>query len=275
MPTQIIKVPPSETEQTIEIEIPDTVNHTAVIDIPNSFPFKVTGTTAPGETDPPPVPEPVAGYEITAQELWEKVTDLKADQIGVRRETDSLAPYFSTSIVKNSTGSFKSTVPAGGNNLSNGNRSEQQYNDTAHNPKEGAIEYWAYYENWDASRGHSGHTFQFHPHTGGASAIISLQNYSGKFEVVKSIRGVNTRIHNVSKSVVGNTWIHHRWEYKLSSGNDGYWKLFIDGDKVCDYKGQTADGSGEYLKIGQNKWGTMASATVVYYDSLKIYALKK
>jgi hypothetical protein len=273
MPKQLITVPPSTTTQVIEVDIPDTISQVVVTDIPNEFPFIIKGTTQPGEPEPPqPEDPPIEGYELTAEEGYDKLSELSPNQIGVRKETDSLAKYFSASITKDSPGAFKAIVPAGGNNLSNGNRSEQQYNDDEHNPLEGAIEYDAFYENWDNVRSHSGHTFQVHPHTGGASAIISLQNYSGRFDVVKSIRGVNTRIHNVSKAVKANIWISHRWEYKLSTGSDGYWRLFIDGEKICDYKGQTADGSGQYLKIGQNKWGSMPTETVVYYDNVKIYS---
>jgi hypothetical protein len=275
MPKQFITVPPSTTTQIVEVEIPDTITQVIVTDIPNEFPYIIKGTTAPGVPEPPEPEDPATGYELTYSNGYDKITDLSPNQIGVARETDLLTKYFSTAITKDSPGSFKSIVPAGGNNLSNGNRSEQQYNSTTQTPVEGAYEYWANYENWDSARGLSGHTFQIHPHTSGASAVISLQNYGGAFEVVKSIRGVNTRIQNVTKKVSANTWIHHRWEIKFSTGTDGYCRLFLNNEKVCDYKGQTADGSGQYMKLGQNRWGDMNKTSVVYYDTLEIYELKQ
>lgn len=272
MPIQKITVPASSTPQTIEVEIPDTITVTQTIDIPNEFPFKITGTTTPGVPEPPkPEPEvPVVGYELVYSNGFDKLSDLSPNQIGVARETDSIAKYLSSTIVKEGTGSFKSIVPAGGNNLSEGNRSEQQLSDSL-TPTEGAYEYWAYYEDWDKVRAASGHSFQIHPHTSGASAILSLQNYGGTFDVVKSIRGVNTRIQKVSKKVVQNTWMHHRWEIKFSTGADGYCRLYVDNELVCDYKGQTADGSGEYAKLGQNRWLNLSTASVVYYDVFRIY----
>lgn len=129
MPKQIITVPPSTTSQTIEVEIPDTVSQVIITDIPNEFPFIIKGTTTPGVPEVPPVVEPPSvGYTLAYSNGFDKITDLSPNQIGVARETDSLAKYFSTSITKDSAGAFKSIVPAGGNNLSSGNRSEQQLN---------------------------------------------------------------------------------------------------------------------------------------------------
>lgn len=280
MPKQLVKFPASPAGGFIEIDIADFITQTISVDIPNEFPveIKLNPVTAPDPEPPIPEPEPPQGeYFLSAIEDFDQLSDLSPNQIGVTSETASLAKYFSTSITKDSPGCFKSIVPAGGNSLSSGNRSEQQFNDSnnrpkaSHNPIEGAYDYWAYYENWDSVRNHSGHTFQVHPFTGGASAILSIQNYGGTFEIVKSIRGMNTRIQSVRKSVVPNTWMHHRIEFKWSTGSDGYVRVYVDNTLICNYKGQTADGSGQYTKLGQNKWGSMSVQSVVYYDTFKVY----
>ena len=133
-----------------------------------------------------------------------------------------------------------------------------------------------YYENWGTYDG-GGHSIQWHPNTSGGSAIISLQNYGGKFDVVRDPNGTAvTHQSGTLKTCASNTWYHMRWEFKWSAGSDGYCRLYIDGVLYFSFNGATADGSGQYLKIGQNRWPftgtTMAQTSVCYYDNLKIYS---
>lgn len=280
MPTQIIKVPPSTTEQTIEINIPDAITYTAQVDIPNEFSFIVKGTTIP-IPDVPPIkvdPPPVTGYKLTAQEGYDKLSDLSANQIGVTSEKASLAPYFSTTITKDSPGSFRSVVPAGGNNISQGQRSEQQYNDASHNPIEGAVDYDVYYDH--AALPGNGSSIQWHPNNGG-SALLFLHTLNLKFQVGRSIdlkngdvkMAVNYYQTGTLKDIEPKRWYHLRWEFKWSTGNDGYARLLIDGQIYYTFTGRTQDSDGQpYCKIGQNRWGNLTGDSVVYFDNVKISA---
>jgi hypothetical protein len=182
----------------------------------------------------------------------------------------------STSIYKTGPGSFRSEVRAGDAPISQGWRSEQQYgsNET---PKEGIYEYDVYYENWGGFDG-GGHSIQWHPYTSGASANISLQNYGGKFDVVRCIGTSVTHQSGTLKTCASNTWYHLRWEVRFSTGSDGYIRLFVDGVQTYSYNGANDDGSGQYLKLGQNRWpsgsgSSMTTTSVCYYDNLKIYKI--
>lgn len=283
MPTQIIKVPPSTTEQSIEITIPDTIPYTAQVDIPNEFSFVVKGTTAPTNPVPPVVVDPppvAAGYTLTASEGYDSLNSLTPNQIGVTSEKASLAPYFSTTITKESPGAFRSIVPAGGNNISQGQRSEQQYNDASHNPVEGAVEYDVYYEH--AALPGNGSSIQWHPNNGG-SALLFLHTLNLKFQVGRSIDlkagNVNNAINyyqtGTLKDIEPKRWYKLRWEFKWSTGTDGYARLFIDGQLYYTFTGRTQDADGQpYVKIGQNRWNNLTGDSVVYFDNVKFYAKK-
>jgi hypothetical protein len=228
-----------------------------------------------GSVTPPPVdtttPPPVTGYTLNYSNGYDKSTDINSNQLG--------RGSISTTTFKTGTGSFRSEVRAGDPPISSGWRSEQQYDGTTYNPIEGAVEYDVYYENWkDVSNDGGGHSIQWHPNTGSASAIISLQNYNNKFDVVRSIAGTNYHQNGILRSVVSNKWYHMRWEFKWTTGNGGYVRLFMDNESTpyFSFTGQTADGSGQYLKVGQNRWpwtngANMGFTTVCYYDNLKIY----
>jgi hypothetical protein len=223
---------------------------------------QTTITTKPAPTPPP------SGYTETYKNGYDTNSDINSNQLG----RGSISP----SVFKTGTGSFRSEVRAGDPPISSGWRSEQQYDQASQNPKIGALEYDAYYENWGSADG-GGHTMQWHPNTGGASAIVSLQNMDGKFKVVRSLGGTNWYQGGVLQGVISNRWYHLRWEYNWSTGSDGYIRLYIDGVLYYSFNGKTADGSGQYTKVGTNRWpnsgNTMTKTSVCYYDNLVISKL--
>jgi hypothetical protein len=107
-----------------------------------------------------------------------------------------------------------------------------------------------------------------------------MQNYAMKFDIVRSIGGTNWHQQGTLRSVIPNKWYHMKWEFRWSTGADGYVRLYMDGETTpyFSFNGKTADGSGQYFKLGQNRWPwgsatTMGSTTVCYYDNLKIYSV--
>jgi hypothetical protein len=206
------------------------------------------------------------GYTLTYSNGYNTSLDISSNQLG--------RGGLSTSLYNVGPGSFRSEVRAGDDPISSGWRSEQQYDGAEQNPTEGAVEYDVYYENWGGFDG-GGHSIQWHPATSGGSAIVSLQNYSGKFDVTLDYDGIVYHQSGTLKTCASNTWYHLRWEFKWSTGTDGYVRLFVDGVQTFNYSGQSADGSGQYLKVGQNRWpsgsGNMLTTSVCYYDNLKIY----
>ncbi|MBL7743699.1 MAG: heparin lyase I family protein [Chitinophagaceae bacterium] len=184
-------------------------------------------------------------------------------------------PYntISYTIFKTGPGSFRSEVRQNQPQTSSGYRSEMSYSSL--DPAEGVYEYDVYYENWKSFEG-GGHSIQWHPNSGTGSAVLSLQNYGGKFDVVRSINGNNMHQSGTLKTVTPNVWYHMRWEIKWSTGSDGYVRLYMDDVLYYSYTGVTADATGTpYWKVGQNRWfysgSGIAETSVVYYDNVKIY----
>jgi hypothetical protein len=175
---------------------------------------------------------------------------------------------------KTGPGSFRSEVRAGDASLSGGFRSEMAYTGTEYNPTEGVVEYDVYFENWTGLDGGGG-TIAWNPGTSGAGSIVSLQNFGGKFDVVRAIGSSVVHQSGTLMNVLSNTWYKMRWEFKWSTGTDGYVRLYIDNVLYYSFTGKTADGSGQTFKIGQNRWpssgSTMQKTSVCYYDNLKIY----
>jgi hypothetical protein len=145
---------------------------------------------------------------------------------------------------------------------------------SAQNPTEGVLEYDVYYENWTSLDGGGG-SIAWNPVTSGGNSILSLQNYSGKFDVVRAIGSTVTHQSGTLMNCASNTWYKLRWEFKWSTGTDGYIRLYINDALYYSYTGKTADGSGQTVRIGQNRWpdsgSSMQKTSVCYYDNLKIY----
>lgn len=216
-----------------------------------------------GVTNPPPVDPPPPTGNLLYSNPYDKASDINANQLG-RGSISTFALVGS--------GSFRTEVRGSDEAISSGYRSEQQYDGSQYMPAEGVYEYDVYYENWKAVSG-GGHSVQWHPKSIGGSAVLSLQNYGGKFNVVRSLGGTNSHQSGTLLTTKPNVWYHMRWEIKWSTGNDGYIKLYIDNSLYYSFTGKTSDG-GQYLKVGQNRWSMKSGEnTVVYYDNLRI--LKK
>ncbi|TMI70512.1 MAG: hypothetical protein E6H09_16350 [Bacteroidetes bacterium] len=180
----------------------------------------------------------------------------------------------STTLYSAGPGSFRSEVRAGDPCLSGGFRSEMAYTSTAQNPVEGVTEYDVYYQNWSGFDGGGG-TIAWNPSTSGAGSLVSLQNYGGKFDVVRAIGSTVTHQSGTLMSVASNTWYKMRWEYKWSTGTDGYVRLYINNVLYYSFTGKTSDGSTISFRVGQNRWpnsgSSMQVTSVCYYDNLTIY----
>ncbi len=214
-------------------------------------------------------PPPSGGFGTLTYSQGYDVSSSVNTSLG-RRNSVSYSTY------RTGPGSFRSEVRAGDRAQSGGFRSQMAYTSSSQNPTEGVVEYDAYYENWNSFDG-GGSTMSWNSNKSGASAIITLQNYEGKFDVVRAIGSSVIHQSGSLMSISSNTWYKLRWEFKWSSGNDGYVRLYINDALYFSYNGQTADGSGQSLRVGQNRWLTgsgssMKTTSVIYYDNLKIYS---
>jgi hypothetical protein len=148
------------------------------------------------------------------------------------------------------------------------------YTSTAQNPTEGVTEYDVYYQNWSGLDGGGG-TIAWNPSTSGAGSLVSLQNFGGKFDVVRAIGSTVTHQSGTLMNVTSNTWYKMRWEYKWSTGTDGYLRLYINNVLYYSFTGKTSDGSTISFRVGQNRWpnsgSSMRVTSVCYYDNLTIY----
>gem|GEM_PF-1507790 len=239
-----------------------------------SYTFKLTVTDNKGATASAnvsvtvnPATQTGTGYTLSYTEGYDVSSSVNTNQ-GIRN-------VWSTSGYKTGPGSFKSEVRAGDASLSGGFRSEMLYTGTSQNPTEGAIEYDVYYQGWSNLDG-GGTNISWNPATSGAGAIVSLQNYGGKFDVVRAIGSSVTHQSGTLMNVTANTWYKMRWEYKWSTGTDGYVRLYINDALYYSFTGKTADGSGQTLRVGQNRWpnsgSTMTTTSICYYDNMKIYS---
>lgn len=212
-------------------------------------------------TDPPTPPTTGNYGTLTYSNNYDKATDINENQLG----RGSISSFALTG-----TGSFRTEVRGSDPSISSGYRSEQQYDGSQYVPVEGVVEYDVYYENWTAVSG-GGHSVQWHPKSSSGSAILSLQNYGGKFNVVRSLGGTNYHQQGTLMTTQPNKWYKMRWEIKWSTGSDGYIRLFIDNNPYYSFSGKTCDGV-PYFKLGQNRWSMSAGQnTIVYYDNLKIW----
>lgn len=221
----------------------------------------VTVTVNPATTTPPPSGGGNYGT-LTFSAGYNSSSEVNTQQ----------GMYNTVSSVQRTEGaaSFRSEVRGNQASQSSGYRSEMQYNSSSANPIEGVWEYDVYYENWRAVSG-GGHSIQWHPNSSSGSAVLSLQNYGGKFNVVRSLNGTNYHQQGTLMTTQPNKWYKMRWEIKWSTGSDGYIRLYIDGNLYYSFTGRTSSG-GQYFKVGQNRWNMRTGDnTVVYYDNLKVY----
>lgn len=200
--------------------------------------------------------EPPVGYSLIYSNGFDKTADL--DPQGHEQYGNG---YIDNTFFKTGPASFHS-LPK---DVSSGIRSEVQFN-AGFVPIEGAVEYDVYYKKMAANNAHS---FQFHPGTGGASACPGLWHRSSTLYITFKLPS-STPEKVVFKPVL-NTWYNIRHEYKMSTGSDGYWRVYVDGVLRAEYTGRTAYDNSWYLKLGVNMWSQAATNSDVYYDNLKIY----
>jgi hypothetical protein len=221
---------------------------------------------------PPVTPQPTDTTKpqtsygtLTYQNGYNYSTDINTGQGPLNK--------ISTLVYVTAPGSFRTEAGDKNSYQSSGYRGEMQYNDAIQNPTEGVWEYDVYYENWKSFPG-GGHSVQWHPNSSSGSAVLSLQNYGGYFNVVRSLNGTNSGQKGTLMQVIPNKWYRMRWEIKW--GTSGYIRLYIDNTLYYSFTGQTS-GGGVYFKLGQNRWSTTCNGcaagpnSVVYYDNLKIY----
>jgi hypothetical protein len=210
------------------------------------------------------IPPPVTG-KVIIQTGYDVLSDIinSHNQIG--------GGGLSTSIYKTAPGSFMSKVTG---NVSSGWRSEVQYeNDSAPLNKDMVYEYdmmIGVMPNVD------GHVIQIHGETSGASATWALWLKSGVISVVRQVDTKN-RVNIYGNSIMKlsvNQWYHCQWKSRLTTDKTGYVQLSIDGNLVYDTgKTATCDGTGQYLKVGQNMFSQPNPASIIYYDNLIVTQL--
>lgn len=211
--------------------------------------------------NPPPIEDtvivPQTGYTLVYSTGYDDVNSI--DPFGHGQwGTGKQADHLSTTVFKTGPGSFVS-IPA---DVSSGIRSEVQYG-SAETPLEGIVEYDVYYDNFFAN---SGHSFQWHPSTGGGSGT-GLYHKNGQIQFVTVKSGTTGTNVGTPFSVSTKAWHHIKMRYKF--GSSGYIVLELDGIEKVNANVQMGDGSAPYLKVGVNMWVNQAS--VVYYDNLKVY----
>lgn len=262
------KVPPSLTEQTITIEVPDSAiitSYSASVDYSKVQPV-ITGTTpipaTPDPVEPVPVPEPT-GYKQTAFVDFNEASDINSNQLGL----GGLASFDGRMVFKSLTNATSNT--------SSGYRSEQQYDTAPYNPGEGAWEYEAFYPTGCITGGvgeYDSHVTQWHPTApDGASATLSLSICGGVFTVVRNIDGSNIKVNG--PKVPLDKWLKHTWEIKWAKDKTGYVRLLIDGVKIFEVNNvQTIrNGSAQpYFKLGVNRWANLSKTVTIYFDNLKV-----
>lgn len=228
--------------------------------------------------NPPPVVQPpvtpptrtYAGYSL----MYSTGYDVQADIVNGSNQLGQGS--ISTSRYKTGPGSFKSLVnSSSASNVSSGYRSEVQY--SGNYSKDGdeiIVEYDTYYEKTFSTNGLN---TQWHGNASNTSGQLSLWVQNGKFMVMRSVKaGVNIYQSGTLKTIETGKWYKIKWEIRFSPGSDGYVRLYIDDMTKPYYSatGRTSDGTGQYLKIGTNRWN-VSSESIVYFDNLKIWKKDK
>lgn len=225
--------------------------------------FASTPTPGPIDTTQP---GPSGGYNtLLYSNGFDKPSDINTNQLG--------AGSISTTVFKSGTGSFNSLVTAGEGSISSGWRSEQQYPETySQTGDEIAVEYDEMFASLPDVGGLS---TQWHGNVSGTSGETSLWISGGDFMVQRSVCGGagcgNSYQGGTLMKIQTNRWYHMRWEIKFSAKTDGYERLYIDGVLYFSVNGQTSDGGGQYLKVGQNLFASPGVNSSLYVDNLNIW----
>lgn len=244
--------------QTYDIPI---ASNDSIVRITVSKIKKTVIAVPPVDTSTPP---PVSGNVIYSNN-FDKAADINSNQLG--------AGGLSTTIYKNGPGSFRSEVPANADQISSGWRSEQQYPES-YSPDNTAMtyEYDIYFESLPDV---AGLAVQWHGNTKGTSGQLAMWIGGGKFMVMRNVIGPagtdNIYQPGPLMTIEEKRWYHFKWEIKFTSGNTGYVRCFIDNSLYYSVTGKTSDGSGQYLKAGQNLFAKPKKLSRLYVDNLRIY----
>lgn len=189
----------------------------------------------------------------------------------------------STTTFLSGAASFKSFVNSSTlSHVSSGWRAEVQYEETESQDGDAIeVEYDLNFESISIpSTG--GLAVQWHGNASGTSGQLSLWIGGGEFMVMRSVSaGINQYQGSGGGqppfpaggawSITTGHWYHFKWEVKFTTTITGYVKLWIDGTLYYNATGvKTSDGTGQYLKIGQNLFDPPPGNSIMYYDNLTI-----
>jgi len=138
---------------------------------------------------------------------------------------------------------------------------------------------------WDG--GSSGHFWQWHPENGGGSATLALYDSwatNGGWTLAVNPSGGGGADEYVASNmaITSDVWHHVVWKVFWGTNNDGYVKIWINGNLEFDETGLDFHTDGQYLKVGMNRWGSdMTSCSgcspgspttiwVIQYDNIRI-----
>lgn len=264
--TTSVKIPPSKDTTVIKFVTTTTTSaNTTTTYTTSSIAVKLDSIVVVTPIDNGSTGIPSNGYNtLLYSNNFDSPSSINSNQLG--------AGSFS-SFAKTGTGSFKSVVPAGSGQISGGFRSEQQFSDSySQTGVELAVEYDEFFETLPNVGGLS---VQWHGNIQGTSGQTSLWITGGQFMVQRNVIGTagspNIYQSGSLMKIVKGQWYHMRWELKFSSGNDGYERLYIDGKLYYSVTGKTSDGSGQYLKVGQNLFSSPGVNSILYIDNLYIW----
>lgn len=258
MAKQVINVPASKTPQVVTIETSDPV-------------VTITGGTPLDPPIPPPIvdPPPVTGYTPIYTNGYDKDSDLDHLHEQLGRGT------ISTTITKNSAGSFKSVVHVGDTDISSGFRCENQYDSNLTVP-EGAVDMDILFEKWESPGWGGCVGLQYHPggNDNGGSALLFMEGAQQKWNMYFWAKGYMDAYAKPTP-INANQWYHLRYETKWTKGTDGYVRVFIDGKLYWSYTGQTLISSDiPYMKTGQNNYANGAKVAphgmTLYIDNFVV-----
>lgn len=197
--------------------------------------------------------------------------DQQSDIVNANNQLGKGSVSFTTYVT--APGSFKSYVDnTAASHISSGWRSEVQYGENL--SMDGAqitVQYDVRFETMTGG-GVGGLCGQWHGNANGTSGQLSLWLSGGQFMVVRSVQaGINIYQGGSLMNIQLNHWYHMVWQIKFTSGSTGYVMLYIDGTLYYNASGvQTSDGTGQYLKIGQNLFNGPSAPSILYYDNLSV-----